>query len=155
MKLIGQVADRALIVLEGWDKMTICMDLWLCIEGGCDLDLEGMTTCRLPDLIHDIWGINLNLDRQTGKLENCFSPRMRRRNKKISSVKAYSTNATIFLEDDTFRDLNYDFQDRHFFESQEEAEKWLKEEVTESGIEYDADKLESVILILVHMYCSK
>lgn len=80
MKLIGQVADRALIALEGWDKMTICMDLWLCIEGGCDLNLEGLLECDMSDLLHDVTGINHNLDHQTYKLKNCFYPRMTKQN---------------------------------------------------------------------------
>lgn len=80
MKLISQVADRAMIALEGWSKIVIVMDLCNCIEGGCDLDLEGMLECDMYDLLHDVTGINSNLNHQTYKLENCFSPRMRRRN---------------------------------------------------------------------------
>lgn len=76
MKLIGQVADRALDELKGWDKMTICMDLWFCIEGGCDLDLEGLLKCDPVNLVHDIVGINRNLDHRTYKLNNHFYPRM-------------------------------------------------------------------------------
>lgn len=79
MDLISKVADRALLVLEGWNKIMIVMDLSNCIEGGCDLDLEGMLTCRMADLLHDVTGINQNLNHETYKLENFFSPRMRKR----------------------------------------------------------------------------
>lgn len=85
MDLISMVADRALHALEalgmddGWTKFVIVMDLSNCIEGGCDLDLDGMLTCRMADLLHDVTGINYNLNHETYKLENCFSPRMRKR----------------------------------------------------------------------------
>lgn len=79
LQLISQVADRALAELEGWDKITIVLDLSNCIKGGCDLDLESMLTCDMWDLLHDITGINHHLDHLTLKLTDCFSPRMRKR----------------------------------------------------------------------------
>lgn len=78
MNLISKVADRALLYLEGWSKFVIVMDLDNCINGGCDLDLEGMLECEPCDLLHDVTGINQNLNHQTHKLENCFSPRIRK-----------------------------------------------------------------------------
>lgn len=76
MKLISKVAERAVIYLDGWDKFNIVMDLDNCIEGGCDLDLEGLLKCDPVNLVHDIVGINRNLDHRTYKLNNHFYPRM-------------------------------------------------------------------------------
>jgi len=51
------------------------MDLEACHCNGCPLDLPRMATARPQDLIHDVMGINANINRDTGKLENCFVPR--------------------------------------------------------------------------------
>lgn len=51
------------------------MDLTACHNNGCPLDLKGLLESKDMDLFHDICGINGNLNRETGELENCFLPR--------------------------------------------------------------------------------
>jgi len=51
------------------------MDLTACHSCGCPLDFEKLSRFPEPDFWHDISGINSNLDRDTGKLRNCFVPR--------------------------------------------------------------------------------
>ena len=77
IELIDKVAQRAMMYLN-WDPVTVAMDLTYCIEGGCDLRLEDMLTAKPMDLLHDIYGINRNLDHETYKLNNCFLPRFAR-----------------------------------------------------------------------------
>ena len=55
IELIDKVAQRAMRYLD-WDPVTVAMDLTL----------------------HDISGINRNLDHETYKLNNCFLPRFAR-----------------------------------------------------------------------------
>lgn len=74
-KLLSEIAEKASILL-GWEKHIIFMDLSCLMEGGyVSLDLEGLLEAKQSDLVHDIVGINQNLNRSNGKLENCFYPR--------------------------------------------------------------------------------
>lgn len=57
------------------DVLTVMMDLTACHANGCPLDLERMQQASADELWHDIHGINRHLDRETGKLLNCFLPR--------------------------------------------------------------------------------
>ena len=41
----------------------------------CKLDLDKFLALEHSDFIHDVCGIRSNMDRETGKLENCFVPR--------------------------------------------------------------------------------
>jgi hypothetical protein len=58
------------------NRMTLLMDMEACHCNGCPLDLEAMNAAeRDMDLAHDVAGITRHLDRETGKLGGCFSPR--------------------------------------------------------------------------------
>lgn len=74
-ELITKVAERAVELNPSLDKETIEMDLKVVIESGVELRLEDMLEARRADLMHDIIGINHNLNHYTFKLENFFSPR--------------------------------------------------------------------------------
>lgn len=73
-KKIALIAERVAPYVGG-DRLTIIMDLTFCIEGGCSLRLDDMLEAPVFDLLHDIYGINENLNHDTHKLENCFWPR--------------------------------------------------------------------------------
>lgn len=75
--LAVQIADRALRELTSYpdDKGTLLMDLTACHANGCPLDLKGLLEAPLLDFSHDIYGIRKHINRDTGKLEGCFTPR--------------------------------------------------------------------------------
>lgn len=55
------------------------MDLVACHSNGCPLDFNALLFFSDFDRMHDITGIRHNIDRTTGKLENCFVPRCARK----------------------------------------------------------------------------
>ena len=75
IKKISKVVQRAIDNECGYgDKCTMLMDLQA-THMDCPLDLEGLLEAQISDLSHDILGIATHLNRQTGELEDCFSPR--------------------------------------------------------------------------------
>jgi hypothetical protein len=75
IQLIMAIANRAARTLNmPHHSMTFSMDLELCHSKN-PLRLQEMLYSKDADLIHDVCGINKNLNHDTGKLENCFSPR--------------------------------------------------------------------------------
>lgn len=76
-RAIRHIARRALKVIrvEDLDRETIEMDLTACHLNGNPLNLDKLLVCDDFTLKHDVLGINRHLDRQTGKLQNLFSPR--------------------------------------------------------------------------------
>lgn len=80
MDLIGKIADRAVSVYAANDvrveRRDILMDISSAhLSGGNKLRLEELLAADDMNFIHDVAGINRHLDRETGKLMNCFSPR--------------------------------------------------------------------------------
>lgn len=80
MDLIGKIADRAVSVYAANDvrveRRDILMDISsVHMSGGNKLRLEELLAADDLNFIHDVAGINRHLDRETGKLMNCFSPR--------------------------------------------------------------------------------
>ena len=62
--------------ITGYDRMAMQMDLLLC-NHHCPLLLREMlnSQARDEDVLHDVFGIARHLDRETGKLKDCFLPR--------------------------------------------------------------------------------
>lgn len=56
-------------------RIGFVMDVIACHANGCPLDLAALAEADNLNLVHDIGGIHINLDRGTGKLQNCFWPR--------------------------------------------------------------------------------
>ena len=84
IRLIGIIARRALAIfpmIHNGDLMSIQMDLEA-VHGTSGLRLGDMITADNFNLGHDIIGIWHHLDRETGKLEDCFSPRFSKRSSK-------------------------------------------------------------------------
>lgn len=76
--LIGQIAKRAENALGRYapQRLQVVMDLEACHSNGCPLDLEAMAYgSRTEDVVHDVCGIARHIDRNTGKLGDCFVPR--------------------------------------------------------------------------------
>lgn len=73
------VAKRAvaLAVKHGIDykHMDAVMDIEAAHCNGNPLDLSALLTADDFNFAHDVFGIRRHLDRETGKLMDCFSPR--------------------------------------------------------------------------------
>lgn len=72
--LVIKIANRASKIYSV-DRFVFILDITYCIEGGCNLDLNGLLNTDETNFSHDIVGIHNNLNRQTKKLGNCFVPR--------------------------------------------------------------------------------
>ena len=75
IKIIGQIADRAVTINPSYDKTTVMMDLLALLETGVKMRWDELLNAPLFDFMHDINGINQHLNRNTYKLEDCFWPR--------------------------------------------------------------------------------
>ena len=73
-KLIGMIADRAITVFDGADKLGTVMDI-TAVHQVIALDLEGLLNADRGNFVHDVAGIARHLDRETGELTGCFRPR--------------------------------------------------------------------------------
>lgn len=60
------------------DRFKLQMDLAGCHISGCPLDFAKLLDFASDDFVHDITGIQANIDRRSGKLLNCFLPRCAR-----------------------------------------------------------------------------
>lgn len=69
--LILKIVKRA----KTTDRLSLNMDITACHANGCPLDLEKLLAFDDFNFYHDINGISRNINRTTGKLENCFLPR--------------------------------------------------------------------------------
>lgn len=61
------------------DRGTIIIDLEACNSNHVPLDFERLLSFPDFDFWHDIFGIYKNINRDNGKLENCFLPRCAKR----------------------------------------------------------------------------
>jgi hypothetical protein len=61
------------------ERMGLIMDITACHTGACPLDLAAMVAGADADLAHDVAGIYRHFNRETGALEDCFSPRYAKR----------------------------------------------------------------------------
>jgi hypothetical protein len=80
LDLIGKLADRYIELSQKHhfptpDKTDLMMDIDACHCNGCPLKLQELLNAENVDFAHDISGIRFNINRKTGKLENCFDPR--------------------------------------------------------------------------------
>lgn len=78
--IIERIAKRAVALYHKYgntdvDELDIQMDLEACHCNGCPLRLSEMEQADNFNLMHDVTGINVHLNRNTGKLERCFLPR--------------------------------------------------------------------------------
>lgn len=74
-KLIDHIATRYLEFKPLAVKGKVIMDLTACHCNGTPLDLESLLDAEDYEFMHDMNGIRNYIDRDTGKLEQCFQPR--------------------------------------------------------------------------------
>lgn len=79
VRVIAAIASRAGIMAQsaGFDYpfMDADMDVTACHLNGCPLKLAQLLVADDANFAHDVFGIRRHLNRETGKLENCFLPR--------------------------------------------------------------------------------
>lgn len=79
-EIIERIAKRAVALYRKYgntdvDELDIQMDLEACHCNGCPLRLADMEQADNFNFMHDVTGINVHLNHDTGKLERCFLPR--------------------------------------------------------------------------------
>lgn len=88
---IAKIADRVENLAKrygaDYNRQTCLMDLTATHMNGCPLDLGGLLAASDGDFVHDVWGIRIHLDRETGELKDCFIPRYARKYAEASHVE--------------------------------------------------------------------
>ena len=80
-EIIDRIADRAWCIAAKRGigtpelKREIEMDVTACHANGCPLRLSELLVADDFNFVHDVFGINRHIDRQTAQLTHCFSPR--------------------------------------------------------------------------------
>lgn len=77
--VIRKIAYRAISLAREHrsrlDLIGITMDISATHANGCPLRLDSLLEAGDFDFMHDVYGINRHLDRQTGRLSDLFRPR--------------------------------------------------------------------------------
>ena len=74
--LITEITKRAIKGCpKSLDYLTLNMDITATHCNGNPLRLQDFLDADEYNFWHDVYGINNNIDRKTGKLRNCFLPR--------------------------------------------------------------------------------
>lgn len=83
LDIIGKIANRATALADRlgfyYDPLEVQMDLAAAHSNGNPLDFEGLMAAGDGDFAHDVFGIRRHIDRDTGRLMDCFVPRYSRR----------------------------------------------------------------------------
>ena len=74
-ELVFALAKRAVKLLGKGKAVLFEMDILACHTHGCCLKLADLLKAKDGDFLHDVCGINQHIDRDTGKLQDCFLPR--------------------------------------------------------------------------------
>lgn len=80
-KIIAKIAKRAVKLATkeakayGYDEQWAKMDVTACHTNGNPLKLQKLLEADDFNFLHDVFGIARHINRDTGKLENCFLPR--------------------------------------------------------------------------------
>ncbi len=79
LTIIGSIADRAVLTYAEYgvrvERRTIMLDLISCHFNAQKLRLDELLAADDFNFIHDVGGINKNLDPLSLELKNCFRPR--------------------------------------------------------------------------------
>jgi len=79
IRTINQIAHRAVGLAESvgfhYPLIDADMDITACHVNGCRLKLNELLAADSINFAHDVFGIYRHLNRETGKLEDCFVPR--------------------------------------------------------------------------------
>ena len=79
LTLIAKIITRASGAFPKFDRMTMAMDLEACHRNGNPMDFAALVAADDCNFAHDVCGITRHIDRETGKLGGCFSPRFSKR----------------------------------------------------------------------------
>lgn len=60
---------------RGYRRQNLLMDLTACHGNGTPLDLDKLLAADEFNFLHDVEGISRKIDRDTGRLTDCFLPR--------------------------------------------------------------------------------
>jgi hypothetical protein len=74
---VAQRTEKILCSCGGVDypRFQILMDLEACHCNGMPLDFDKLLAFPDFDFAHDVFGIRRHINRETGKIEDCFVPR--------------------------------------------------------------------------------
>ena len=79
VRTITKIAQRAVAIAAsaGFDYpfMDADMDVTACHVNGCPLKLNQLLAADKFNFAHDVFDIRRHINRETGKLEDCFLPR--------------------------------------------------------------------------------
>lgn len=79
VRTIAAIAHRAVLLAARYgfkyEFMDADMDITACHLNGMPLKLAQLLGADDMNFIHDVFGIRRHLNRETGKLEDCFVPR--------------------------------------------------------------------------------
>ena len=79
IEIESKIGDRAITMAKKlgvkYDKLTALMDIDACHNNGNPLRLTDLLNADDTNFTHDVFGIRANINRTTGKLDNCFVPR--------------------------------------------------------------------------------
>jgi|ERR1035437_4978795 hypothetical protein len=74
-KIVKRVCADAILYSPNMDILGLEMDITAAHLNGAPLKLQDLLDADDFNFRHDVSGIFFNINRKTGKLENCFSPR--------------------------------------------------------------------------------
>ena len=74
-KIARRAANMAWQCGGEYKLFTAIMDIDATHNNGCPLKLVELLAADDFNFVHDVFGIRANIDRTTGKLQNCFVPR--------------------------------------------------------------------------------
>jgi len=75
VKIAKRVSEMATSMGGKYPILEANMDVSATHLNGCSLKLEELLAADDFNFGHDVFGIRQNINRETGKLENCFLPR--------------------------------------------------------------------------------
>lgn len=79
IRIIAKIAQRAVTMAAEhgveYRQMDAVMDVDACHSNGCPLKLADLLVTDDGNFAHDVFGIRRHIDRETGKLGDCFLPR--------------------------------------------------------------------------------
>jgi hypothetical protein len=104
-ELLNKCVDRYM-ASEGtprYKRRGIVMDLNACHSNGCSLDFQRLLDASPFDFMHDMIGIQDHINRETGKLENCFLPRLAARPAPVETKTAKAYEGRRDTEGDEYR----------------------------------------------------